>query len=247
MAMPVGTKLPNRNYGRAACEVCGAEFRRSNSMARICAPCRPENRRRWREENAEALKAANDAWRAPRVEEIKAKLREAYRQNSAARIADTTARQKRKMRDATPEEREAMRKRQAAYAREWRARNRERHREKRRAYDRKLRADPRGHLNVRFGNAVRDAIRGKKSGRRWETIVGYTLCDLMTHLERQFVKGMGWHNMGRWHIDHVRPLASFSFDTADCPGFKAAWALTNLRPLWAAENLKKGARRTLLI
>lgn len=53
--------------------------------------------------------------------------------------------------------------------------------------------------------------------------------------------------MGDWHVDHVIPLASFSFKTAHDPDFRAAWALTNLRPLWAVANLRKGARRTHLL
>lgn len=70
----------------------------------------------------------------------------------------------------------------------------------------------------------------------------------MRHLERQFVTGMSWKNFGRgWQIDHIIPISLFSFDGIDCPEFKAAWALTNLRPLWAIENSAKGGRRIYLI
>jgi hypothetical protein len=76
--------------------------------------------------------------------------------------------------------------------------------------------------------------------------LGYSFEELMTHLEKQFSKGMSWHNYGygdgKWHIDHIRPLASFEYDTTDCEEFRAAWALTNLRPLWQSDNLKKGSR-----
>lgn len=64
----------------------------------------------------------------------------------------------------------------------------------------------------------------------------------MAHLERQFLPGMTWENRGEWHIDHIRPLCSFQFQTPDCPQFREAWALTNLQPLWAQDNLKKGGR-----
>lgn len=53
--------------------------------------------------------------------------------------------------------------------------------------------------------------------------------------------------MGEWHVDHIVPLSSFDFATPDDPGFKAAWALTNLRPLWGLENMRKHAQRTHLI
>lgn len=64
----------------------------------------------------------------------------------------------------------------------------------------------------------------------------------MAHLERQFSPGMSWANYGRWHIDHDTPVARFNFDSAEHPEFKACWALTNLKPLWARDNLSKGAR-----
>jgi hypothetical protein len=91
------------------------------------------------------------------------------------------------------------------------------------------------------------ALRGQKAGRRWEGLVGYTLDELMTHLERQFPKGMSWQNRDRWHVDHVIPMSSFGFRSATDESFKACWALTNLRPLWKVENLRKGARREHLL
>jgi len=69
----------------------------------------------------------------------------------------------------------------------------------------------------------------------------------MAHLESKFLPGMTWNNRGDWHIDHVRPLASFSFETAQCPDFKAAWSLSNLQPLWALDNIRKGAKVETLI
>lgn len=78
-------------------------------------------------------------------------------------------------------------------------------------------------------------------------VYGYTVWELVRHIERQFHPGMTWENYGEWHIDHVIPLSLFVFDSADHPGFKAAWALANLRPLWAEDNLKKRAKRTHLL
>lgn len=78
-------------------------------------------------------------------------------------------------------------------------------------------------------------------------MLGYSQQELAEHLERQFSKGMGWANMGKWHIDHIVPLASFDITGPECPEFKAAWALTNLRPLWAEDNLRKRAKRTHLL
>src|SRR3546814_15684157 len=74
---------------------------------------------------------------------------------------------------------------------------------------------------------VKSSLGDGKNGRSWETLVGYTVADLMAHLERQFLPGMSWDNRGEWHIDHIRPLCSFEFTSPDDPHFSEAWALTD--------------------
>jgi hypothetical protein len=102
-------------------------------------------------------------------------------------------------------------------------------------------------IHERMSAGIKNSLRDGKGGRSWEALVGFTIADLMRHLERQFQPGMSWGNRGEWHIDHILPLASFNFDTPDDPEFKAAWALTNLRPLWALDNIQKSATRSLLL
>lgn len=109
------------------------------------------------------------------------------------------------------------------------------------------RSDPLFNMTDRLRRAINNSLgKGLKNRRSWERLVGWTQSDLMRHLERQFLPGMTWDNRGQWHIDHIVPLAKFSFDSAEHPDFKAAWALTNLRPLWARDNQRKHARRLLL-
>lgn len=112
---------------------------------------------------------------------------------------------------------------------------------------RRKRATPKGRLECNVARALNRALRGKKNGEPSFDLLGFTAEQLMTHLERQFTKGMTWENYGEWHVDHVRPLASFTYAQPTDPDFKVAWALTNLRPLWARENISKGARVSLLI
>lgn len=87
----------------------------------------------------------------------------------------------------------------------------------------------------------------KLSGAKKFILLGYSKGELMRHLEKQFLKDMGWHNMGQWHIDHIIPLSSFNYSSVSDPEFKRAWALTNLRPLWAAENRAKSDKRLSLL
>ena len=111
----------------------------------------------------------------------------------------------------------------------------------------KMATSPSFVLNMRMRNAIKKALRGGKAGRRWEALVGYTLADLVAHLERQMPKGYSLANIGdgRIHIDHIVPKSMFDVTTED--GLRAAWALPNLRPVLAEVNLRKHARREFLL
>lgn len=75
-----------------------------------------------------------------------------------------------------------------------------------------------------------------------EGALGYSMSDLKAHLEGLFTDGMSWDafRSGDIHIDHKRPLASFDLD--DPAQVLGAWSLDNLQPLWAKDNLSKGAK-----
>lgn len=83
--------------------------------------------------------------------------------------------------------------------------------------------------------------------RKWSRILGYTADDLRAHLERQFHPGMGWHNKGEWHVDHIVPVSAFRCLPDDQSEFIACFGLPNLRPVWGKDNLRKGAKREFLI
>lgn len=107
--------------------------------------------------------------------------------------------------------------------------------------------DPAVRVSGHMRTMMHSALGKGKAGRSWRTFVDYTLEDLMAHLERQFQKGMTWENRGKWHIDHIVPRSSFNFSDPSDPEFKACWALSNLRPLWAKANMRKNASRDFLI
>jgi hypothetical protein len=129
------------------------------------------------------------------------------------------------------------------------AKNKGRHLERRRArYHAGLSVEE--QLNRRMSRRLRRFLKTnglQKEGKPWRDIIGYSAADLRSHLERQFARGMGWHNISDWQIDHILPLASFKYESSDDPEFRAAWALSNLRPLWRADNQHKSARRLHLI
>lgn len=87
--------------------------------------------------------------------------------------------------------------------------------------------------------SIYDSLKGNKHGHHWEDLVGYTFQKLKKHLEKQFKTGMTWQNYGQWHVDHKIPISVFNFKKATDIDFRRCWALKNLQPMWAIENLKK--------
>jgi len=102
--------------------------------------------------------------------------------------------------------------------------------------------DIRVKISMNISQAIRNSLKNGKKERHWETLVGYTISELINHLEGQFTEGMTWGNYGKWQIDHIIPIVSWQFESFDDIGFKRCWNYRNLRPLWAKENSKKGGK-----
>jgi hypothetical protein len=90
-------------------------------------------------------------------------------------------------------------------------------------------------LRGRLRSAVRAQGTIKVAGL-WD-ILGCDKVFLMNHLSSQFTEGMSFANYGEWHIDHIRPCASF--DLTDPEQQKECFHYSNLQPLWAADNFQK--------
>ena len=110
-----------------------------------------------------------------------------------------------------------------------------------RAVKRKRDSDPMRKIAKRCNAMIRYTLANPKSKPTFEHF-DFTKEELYAHIESLFTDGMSWDNMSEWHIDHIRPLASFNFTSEDCDDFKECWALSNLQPLWASDNSKKGAK-----
>jgi len=82
------------------------------------------------------------------------------------------------------------------------------------------------------------ALKGSHKSGSAVRDLGCTVQEFVVHLEKQFQPGMIWKNQGKWHIDHIIPLSSF--DLTDREQLLEACHYTNLQPLWAIDNIKKG-------
>ncbi len=74
------------------------------------------------------------------------------------------------------------------------------------------------------------------------TIGGIRRDELISHLEQLFKDGMSWGNIDKWHVDHIIPRVMWEYQTTEDSEFKQCWALANLQPLWAEDNVRKGKK-----
>lgn len=98
-------------------------------------------------------------------------------------------------------------------------------------------------LRSRLGSAVKNQ-NAIKSDKTLE-LVGCSVPFLRGYLEAKFKTGMTWENHGEWHIDHIKPCASFNL--LDNKEQEKCFHYTNLQPLWCHENLSKGAKHDVTI
>ena len=110
-------------------------------------------------------------------------------------------------------------------------------------YLKERRQDPSFKMRMGVSSAVRKALlrQGKTKGGSTFEHLPYTPQDLKEHLEKKFVEGMTWENYGDWHLDHIVPQAALPYDSLTHPNFTKCWALDNLQPLWARDNIQKSS------
>lgn len=94
-------------------------------------------------------------------------------------------------------------------------------------------------LRDRHYKAVKAA--GKNKTFRTTILLGCSAEYLKQHIENQFSDGMTWDNHGVvWHIDHIVPLSKVNWEDSD--SYAKACHYTNLQPLFALDNIRKGNR-----
>ena len=175
---------------------------------------RRESVRRWREKNPEDDKRKQAEWREKNREYLREKERDRLR-----RIM------------ADPEKHAEF----LAKRREQRARLKT---EKRRRE-----TDPNYKIKRLLRSRVKAAIKGAATKKYASTmeLLGCTVEEVRRHIESLWKPGMTWGNHGQygWHIDHIRPCASF--DLTDPAQQRQCFHWSNLQPLWAEENLRKSS------
>lgn len=201
---------------RAVCRICRAKDHSDNRETRL------PKKREFYQANRERIAADNRDYYARNTEAQKESARKRHARNADRNNAVSRAYH------------EKHRDRLLALKRE----------DSRERFKELYRTDKAFTLRHRMRSLMRVTMTTNKRGRRMQEVLGYSYDELRAHLEANFTSGMTWDRfmMGEIHIDHRIPVAYFKPETYDSLEFRMCWNLTNLRPLWAADNVSKADR-----
>jgi hypothetical protein len=104
-------------------------------------------------------------------------------------------------------------------------------------YRNKLDTDINFKILCNLRGRVWHALKGTGKSKRTLDLLGCSIEKLKNHLASKFTEGMSFDNYGKWHVDHIRPCASF--DLSKPEEQRKCFNYTNLQPLWAKDNLEK--------
>ena len=124
-------------------------------------------------------------------------------------------------------------------AKDWAKKNKKRENKNKRIYRKNKRnTDPIYSMQMRMRTRTTMAFKqfGYTKSSKTQQILGCDWETLKAHIESQFLPNMGWHNKHLWHIDHIIPIANAKSKEQ----LAQLCHYSNLQPLWAIDNLKKG-------
>lgn len=100
---------------------------------------------------------------------------------------------------------------------------------------------PAARIEARCRSRIYHAFRnaGLLKNQGTVDLLGCSAVELICHLSSLFRDGMTLENYGNWHIDHIKPAASFDF--TDPAQVLECFHYSNLQPMWGRENHVKGA------
>jgi len=126
------------------------------------------------------------------------------------------------------------------YVANYREKNREAIRETTKLYQREWKKDPMNHVIHNLRSRVVDCIKKDVKAAATKELLGCSIEEFKSHIESQFTEGMSWSNYGEWHIDHIKPVASYNLLDPDQQ--RECFNYNNMQPLWASDNWKKNSQ-----
>jgi len=185
----------------------------------------------WEKANPDKVKSYYKTYRQRNGDKIRARGRELYlenrevlREKSREYYANNSAKIKK-------------------YKKRMYAKNKESYRKRLRVWESKrYKTDPIFKLKKLLRNSVHNVIIGKYKSAPTLKLLGCTIKGFKEYFESKFTEGMAWSKFlrGEIHIDHITPCASFDLTKPEQQ--QICFHYTNLQPLWARDNMSKGAK-----
>lgn len=128
-------------------------------------------------------------------------------------------------------------------------------------YKNKRQNDPFFKLRKRISGSIWFYLKLNKSSKNGNSVINFlpfSIQELKEHLEKQFEPWMTWNNWGKffaktwndnnpttwtWHLDHIIPQSLLPYTSMEDDNFKKCWALNNLRPYSAKQNIIDSNKR----
>jgi len=179
----------------------------------VCKECHKKYQKAYREKNKERLRLMNKQYREVNKEKIN-KQRKTYRNENKEAV---------------------MAQRKRTWVKHGKKYSAQHYKWKKN----KLKTDIQFRLRETIRARITSAIKsGAKSGSALK-LLGCSIEEFKLHIEKQFKPGMTWDNwkLDGWHIDHIKPIKNF--DLSDKKQLAEVCHYTNMRPLWAEDNLAR--------
>jgi len=143
------------------------------------------------------------------------------------------------------------------YKQEWNKKNIEKSKVNRRFYlNNRYKSDISFRLYRIVSKATYESLRKIDSSKNNQSVLKFlpfeSWAKLKSYIEKQFEPWMTWGNHGNydvktwddndpttwtWQLDHIIPQSKFKYKSMEDKGFKECWALNNLRPYSAKQNV----------
>jgi hypothetical protein len=210
-----------------------------------CKACEKERKKQYTEKNRDIINEKARNWRKENPEKYKESIKKYLDKNP-----HMTSKERTKKYRENEEWREKFRKSSKEHykknkeilnkkSKEYREKNKEKIRELSRDWEnKKNKEDGFFRMKKRIRERIRDYMKGESNGFKTREIIGLDYNKFKEYISSKFSEGMSWENYGKWHLDHIIPLCS----AKNKEEILLLNHYTNLQPLWAEDNLKKGRK-----
>ena len=104
----------------------------------------------------------------------------------------------------------------------------------------RLKTIPGFRIRKNLKSRINSALKGNNKSASTIELLGCSIDELWNYLESKFEPWMTKENYGLWHVDHIKPCAKFDLTCEEQQ--RICFHYTNLQPLEAIENMRKGCK-----